>query len=381
MAKPLRDATRYRIKPVGAPIPFVENSIVQFELPRTGMLSRIWLQLKGTYRRDVGSLGLNKNDRLWNILRRINVNLNTGATNIVDISGYGLQTVNGTRFPNFESDSGGSAPTPLASAQPIVNNGTLFMDPEIFFFDATKGIPGAPEDVPLALLYEIPIALNQADYFDYGLINLESVRTRVMCVIQTGFINDLYGAPLGFPQPVTNLLFQNLTLECHYEYIDLPAPGVDPPPACLHILQEERIPFNNPGDIVYQVPRQGTLLRYFANMMIDGYNARFDGTLTVRINKTDDIYNIKNNVLAQLYRERYGHTANVGTHVLDLWNTGGTPAIGDFRDAINTESIATLEMITNLSTNPAHSSDTTVLPLGFNNNFVDNIRELIVPYS
>jgi hypothetical protein len=358
--KPFRYNTRQRYQQFGNIRYAAANSFlsqqVSFEIPRVGFLAGILVNVGGGWVRDhAGGDTGTYSGRLFNFVKRLRVDLNLGAASIFDCSGYGTYLLNGTEKIAYQPDLGGTAPTiPLP-------NGSLFMDPHVFLSgDPTTDAGG------LVLTYWIPIAANQGRNFTMGLINLQAPEVRATLSVQMiNSLAELYTAGAV----TTGTTFSNIDVTVDYLYYEVPNPDVVSfPPFIIHRCLEDRTPFANTGDVVYQIPRQGTLLRLIQNVITNNVNADDYRHLTVRINKTDDVYRmfITNNRF--FARFSYGHSLPVGSVVWDFWNAEEVPASGDFRDAIDTEAISTLEFITEIASTAT---------LGVGNNFVDSVREIV----
>ena len=88
---PFRYNTRQRVQPI-AVVPITLGTRVSTEIPRVGFLSQIFLRVDATV--TLSSAGALAVYSPWSIFRRVAVNLNIGSASVVDLSGYGLMTVN-----------------------------------------------------------------------------------------------------------------------------------------------------------------------------------------------------------------------------------------------------------------------------------------------
>lgn len=352
--KPFRYNTRQRIQRVGTQ-PFVQNGRLTFEVPRVGFLAGFFVQILGGITRAGGDTGT-LSERLWNIVKRFQVNINIGAAAIVDVSGYGLYLHNETQYTNFAADLGGLPATPGA---PL--NAELSADPAIFTLSAA-----APQvNAPFVLGFFVPVAANDGKNFNMGLINCQAPEVRVTLDMQLGQIADLFSAGAVIAGTTLN----NVNVDVHYLYYEVPNPAaVSFPPLVMHRLLEERTPFSNTGDITYLVPRQGNILKLEHNVIIDGVNSGLHNLYIIRINKTDDVYRESAFVNHWLSRTRYGHRLPVGQVIHDFWNSEGLPSSGDFRDVLDSEAVSTTESITNINSGAV---------LGVGNNFLDTVREIL----
>lgn len=368
---PFRYNTRQRIQPIGSnPVTLSGNPALNvnagtrltYEVPRVGFLAGFFVVLLGGLTRGGADTGA-FSQRKFNVLNRLQTNINIGAAAIDDISGYGLYLDNQARWENYSADLGGSATgNALFAVGTADNNEALCADPATWQgSDATPTVGGHE---PFTMQWYVPVAANDGDNFNMGLINAQAPEVRVTLDIQVGQLADLFvaGSTLTNTQLTANLLVT-------YLYYEVPNPQqVMFPPLMMHRCLEERTPFSNTGDITYLVPRQGNLLKLIHNVIINGVNSGQHNLYVIRVNKTDDVYRESQDTNRFLSRTRYGHRTPTGSVFHDFWNSEGLPSSGDFRDVIDTEAISTLESVVNI--NPG-------AVLGIGNNFLDTEREII----
>jgi hypothetical protein len=352
---PFRGNARQRIQRVGQ-YTFASNGRLSIELPRVGYLAGIFIQLSGTLVRTAGDTGL-FSDQYANILRRIQLNLNIGASQIFDVSGHGVSLLNQISTFNYAMDLGGQASGPKA---PLATSA----DPSVW--DGLDSVPNPsfPVGDMLGFSYFIPVAMNDGLNFNVGLINLQAPEIRATLDLQFGSEADLFeqGAT------ITGTTIGPSTLIVHYLYYEVPNPDlVAIPPYIVHRVVQERQAIAAVGDQVYTVPRMGQIQRIIHSVQLNGTtNGGAVGDLVIRVNKTDEIYRMAEFTNRFLARMRYGHKLPFGAFVHDWWRAADLNAAGDFRDVIDSEQISTLESIVN------------ILPtatLGSGNNFLDTIRE------
>lgn len=381
---PFRYSTRQRTRNLGDfSVAFGDS--ISLELPRVGFLAGLHLTFASGIVRNTADSGA-FSERVFNVLQRISINLNLGAASIVNISGFGLYTHNWTEKYNYGPDEGGSVGITASGAF----NGSLVQDAHVYRGTGSDGYPfgttaaaslaaplGAPQAAaPFLLTYWIPIAANDGRNFNMGLINLQAPEVRATLDVQiTSGIANMF-VP-GSVLTGTHLANNIAAVTVHMLFYEVPNPSrVLYPPLLVHRILEERQSFQNTGDIVYTVPRQGTVLRLHHNLFINGGNdgnpvlaqgpwMRFQ---TLRVNKTDDIYREFITFAKWHMRYRYGQKVPEGTYGWELWTAEEAPASGDLRDAIDSEAISTLESIITIADNAV---------LGTGNNFLDSIREII----
>lgn len=350
---PFRGNARQRIQRVTQNYPVTEGGRVSLELPRVGYLAGIHIQYGGSITRTAGDTGA-LSDQLANYIRRIQVNLNVGASQIFDVSGYGTALLNGAMSFNYAMDAYGAQsplfpmPVPLDSTQ----------DSEVFTAAAT--VPGTS---PLVLSYWVPIAMNDGLNFNVGLINLQAPEIRCTLDLSFGTVADLFA-----PGAVLTGTSVTGVVNVHYLYYEVPNPDlVDIPPYVVHRVIQERQAIAAVGDQVYTVPRMGQIQRIIHSVQLNGLlNTNRVGDLVIRVNKTDEIYRMTQGFNKWLSRMRYGHKVPEGAFYHDWWRAADLNAAGDYRDVVDSEQISTLESIVNISN---------AAVLGQGNNFLDTIRE------
>ncbi len=348
---PFRGNSRQRFQRV-AQLAYTPGDRLSVELPRVGYLAGILIQTFATLTRGAPSTGT-FSDQMFNWLRRLQLNLNIGAAQIIDISGHGCNLLNQAMSFNYAADLGGhdtGSPAPL----------TTTADPAVW--DGQDAVPSGPAD--LVFTYWLPVAMNDGLNFNVGLINLQAPEIRATLDIQTGTEADLMspGAVL------TGDTVANTTLVIHYLYYEVPNPDlVEIPPYIVHRVIQERQAIQATGDQVYTVPRMGQLQRIIHSVQINGVTDGADvQDLIIRVNKTDEVYRMAEFANRFLSRMRYGHKVPRGAFYHDWWRAADLNAAGDFRDVIDSEQISTLESIVQIAPGAV---------LGVGNNFLDTVRE------
>lgn len=333
-----------------------------YQIPQVGFLAAILVQVDGTITRAEGDTGT-FSGRLFNLLKRLRVSLNLGSASLVDASGYGIYQLDQTLKYNYGPDLGGDAGSP-----PFPANGYLVQDPLVY-----QGTDTVPETAaPFLFTYFVPISINLGRNFNLGLVNLQAPEIRAN--VEVTFNNsktELFETPVGDPAPVlTGTHFNDVRIRLSYLFYEVPNPDqVNYPPYVVHRLIEDRTPFANTGDVTYQIPRQGTLLRLLQNVILNGRNNGGDWrSLVLRVNKTDDIERQSSIDNRFFSRFNYGHSMPTGMIVWEFYNAEEVPCSGDFRDAIDTESVSTIEFITSIDNGAT---------LGNGNNFLDSLRQIV----
>ncbi len=356
---PFRGNSRQRFQRVGT-FPWTPSGRVSVEMPRVGYLAGILVNFFGGLIRTAGDTG-GFSDQFFNSpFQRLQLNLNIGASQIVDLSGHGCNLLNQAMSFNYAADLGGdgaaSIPAPL----------TTTADPAVWSGTAAVPNPSFPAADPLIFTLWIPVGMNDGLNFNVGLINLQAPEIRATFDVQFGSVADLF-AP-GSVIAGTSFGPSN-SIEVHYLYYEVPNPDlVDIPPYIVHRVLQERQGIFATGDQLYTVPRMGQLQRVIHSVQINGVTPASGviDNLIIRVNKTDEIYRMSFAANRFLSRMRYGHKVPRGAFYHDWWRAADLNAAGDFRDVIDSEQISTLESIVQIRTGTV---------LGVGNNFLDTIRE------
>jgi len=158
-------------------------------------------------------------------------------------------------------------------------------------------------------------------------------------------------------------------MHVYQEFYEVPDPRiVQQPPLFLHKILQETTSYSSTGDVLYTVPRGGSLLALVQYVRANANRTdSIDGFRTV-FNKTDTPYNEERQLKRIVNRLQYGNEWPVGCYIHDFYHATQEPFEGDSRDIIDTEALASLEQIT------AITSGTT---LGSGTNFVDSIRRIV----
>lgn len=337
---PFRYGTRQKFAKVGF-IPFAASSVASLELPRVGMMSKLIVQLRGTISTTNGGAdtGVLTDEGPWNLLNRLKVNTNIGAASLVDVSGFGAYMFQRLIEQGYSPDKAGVADT------------TPNADVHVF--------PLTGNAVAFVLTWIIPISGNDGINFESGLINLQAPETRVSIEATFGAIAD----------PMSNVGAISANLHVGYQYYEIPdTNSFDLPPLSLVRILEENMPIGATGDVVYTVPRMGTLLQLAHAVKLNGARSDSVDSLSIKFNKTDTVYNIERQFARVIERERYSLLPKTGVFYHDFWHAYGDVSTGDTRDAIDSEQLSTLESIVTVTAGAT---------LGANNNNLKAVRRIV----
>lgn len=333
--KPFRSGTRQRRNKIGA-LAYAANQTVTQVMNRVGYLSAILVQFRGTV--TLSGAGALADLGPWSLVQRFRVSTNIGAAVVVDVSGFGGFVANRQeRVAQDFAQAGIGQTTPSADihAAPVAMGANTW-----------------------CLSWRLPISANAGREFEFGLINLQSPETQVQLDIQTGALTD--GATL-----VTGIVG---SFHVYTEYFEVPQPSeFAQPPLSLCRLIEEQLPIGQVGDTVYTVPRMGVLMQ--AQLLLRANGVRSDGfdSHSVRFNKTDTPYVHERQLSRLLDRSAYGLNPITGLVAADFYYAAEGVNQGDTRDCIDTEELATVEIVMTVSAGTG---------LGANNNFLNVIRRI-----
>jgi hypothetical protein len=336
--QPFRSGTRQRRAKVGVIAYAAAQALTPLEMPRVGMLSRIYIQFRGTV--TLSGAGALSDLGPWNLLARLRINANIGSAALWDTTGYGAylmtQFIDSLGFRPDVAPIGATVNPASVHASPVASGANVWV-----------------------LSWVIPISANDGREFDLGLVNLQAPETRVTVELTTGALLD----------PATLVTATTGNFHVYYEYYEIPDPRVFqlPPLALVRTLEESQA-LAGTGDNIYTVPRQGVLLQLLHSLRANGLRSDGYDSISLRYNKTDTVYSVELGWQKIMERMRYGMLPPAGTFVHDLWHAASLIAAGDTRDAIDTEELSTLESICTVS------SGTT---LGSNNNFLVSIRRIV----
>lgn len=321
--KPFRPNTLLKARKAGV-IAFTDGgSGVNLNLPAVGYLSAIVCRLTGTL--NLGGAGALADLGPFNLLKTIEVFANFGGASIWKTSGFGAFIASNGFFPNFLPDAGDSR--------------SLTANSDVY------SAPVANGNNTWTLFYVLPIALNFGINFDAGLILLQS--NTVTVTIAPSFGNaagDAVASLIGGTGFSGNL-------HCYYLYFEVPPRDVAQPPLLIVRTLEEVAPIVAQGENIYRVPPMGTLLQLTSVIRLN--SVRSDGFDYSRIlyNKTETRFDMERQFLRFMNRAQGGMNLPVGCYRWDFWAAycNGVMSVGDSRDAIDTEEIAQLEVVYNIT--------------------------------
>lgn len=302
------------------------GSIPSIQIPQVGMLSRVLVEVIGTYTKAnaTGFVGLDGYDL---ILQRARIGLNNGSANLVDCSGIGVNIINQDLSPSL----------------PI-----------------KRGLITTAGAQTFAYKFILPINANQRRQFEMGLINLQAPELRATI--------DLTFNPLAslFATPADVTLFA-ATANVSYEYFEIPdlAQFDMPPLSIVRTIEEAPVAIAALGQQVYQLPRLGTMIDYHAVLVLNNLYVASIITpvsdFSWRYNKSDTQFQVNGSTWETYEAELYGRLLggsraflNNSAISMNLWAAGDRETDGgDFRDAIDTEENTTTEALITIAAGTA----------------------------
>lgn len=293
------------------------NSIPSILIPQVGMLSRIVVDVEGTYTK-ANATGTNLLDGYDAILNRAVVGLNNGSQNLVDLSGIGVNILNRDQSP----------------ALPI-----------------KRGLVTTAGAQAFSYKFVLPINANDRRQFEMGLINLQAPEVRATINLNFNPLSSVFATVAD----VTNFL---ATAQVAYEYFEIPDLNqyAMPPLTIVRSIEEAPAAVAATGVQLYQIPRLGTMIDYHA---VAVFNNVYGAVLTaftefaIRYNKSDVQYDVLmgnwETYEALMYANGAGPTRTslfTGAISFNLWAASDRQTNGgDFRDAIDTEENTTTEAL------------------------------------
>jgi hypothetical protein len=311
------DATRQNFTELPAQtVP--EQGRVYFQLPKVGLLSRMFLHIQGTANVTLGTGTAVLSERtLFNLIKRIRLVANSGAS-IFDVSGYGTYLINTLSRKN-------SIPTD----SPV--------DTGIKTLIHSAGV-SAGSNVWNAIL-EIPIAINERD--PIGMVLLQNNATQL--VLEVDF-NPVYGVTdIIAPIKVTGNAVAEFTgkVGVMMEYFTVPRNAEDYPALnVVHQWLEQSDAISSAGVFNKSLMRGNTYMKLLHFATINGaLNTADVERLRILYNQSEVPYTIDQITQLFLQRQRYGRDLPKGLFVHDWYMSNGLVGLGNSRDFINSANV------------------------------------------
>ena len=297
---------------------YVKDGRLYFDLPKVGLLSRLFLTLEGVMTVTVGTGTAALSERkAFNLIKRIRLIANSGAS-IYDVSGYGSYLINNLlRHANEIKDS-------------IVDEG---IDSEVYSAGVANGAN------PWKFGLEIPIAINERD--PIGLVLLQNSATQLTLEIE---FNPEYGVNAVIsPVVVTGNAVSSFVgkVGVMMEYFTVPRNKEDYPSLnVVHQWLEQQDAIASAGAWNKALLRGNTYMRMIHYVTLNNaLNTTDIEKLRVLYNQSEVPYTITKLPQLFLQRARYGKDLPKGTFVHDWYMSSGQVGLGTSRDFINSANV------------------------------------------
>jgi hypothetical protein len=297
---PFDAATRRKIVPLQIQTRPTGGGILRWNLPRSGLLARIYLGIRGSV---AGTLSAPNALGMASIVRRVRLQINSGV-DLFSVSGAGYH------YLLRGMSELGSDETPQSNAKDAVTATTFNLD------------------------MVIPVQINQRD--PVGLIMLQSEQTLVQLEVE--FEAD---ATVATGATVT------ATVTPYLEFFTVPVSRDDWPPLnVIHSILEETRAISAAGDAAYEWPRGNTYLQLVHGFGIGATGADSWNRVRVRTNQSDVMYDLVPMAL-DMERNFSGlmTTRELGAIPFDLVGSSGLGMYDKLRDTINSAMVTDLETV------------------------------------
>ncbi|MGE7954923.1 cytoplasmic protein [Lysinibacillus xylanilyticus] len=312
-------ATRATFQTLGSMPVNNENSTVSFTLPKSRLLSKIWLEFEGEFvvKTDMSQVAQKKNP--LEIVRRISVDLNNGFSPFIlsgrDLHLYTLNRMNPVTFSS---------------------KGAYLNTKQVNWVDTRKTADGQVNK--MRFMAQLPLTLNDRDAV--GLVLLQNEETVVNVTIDVGQMSDCFQLNL---QNKDEIIFKSLRVTPMLETFTIPpSPMAFPDLSVLKIVQAKEETFTENTMQTVKL-NTGTIYRKMVLYFEDEHGVpikdeEFLGNLELVFNTADVPFSIKPSILSSKNAiETYSSQIfEDGIFLLDFSNQG-LPNLGGSRDYIDTE--------------------------------------------
>lgn len=295
--------TRRKILPLTGAItrPTGGGTFGPLTLPKTGLLARIYLALRGTV---AGTLTSPNALGMASIISRIRVQANSGI-DLFNVSGAGYHYLLRNVLESEYVDPAGQS------------NATSAVTATTFNLDVV-----------------IPIALNMRD--PTGLIMLQNEQTIV----------NLYIDWLADASVATGATVTLTTGDCYLEVFTVPPDPKDWPPLnVVHQCLEDQQAISGAGDFPYSWPRGNTYVGMYHGFGIGASGADNFSKFAVRVNQSDYLQSTAVDYLDMEYRLYRGRARPAGSIFVDLLGSSGLGVYGLPRDMFNSALVTDLASV------------------------------------
>lgn len=345
---PFRGNAPRRLRRVGA-VEFANaRELNAVNAPQTGYLNGFWMSVSGTMNMAGGGGGALADEGPFNIIKKIVIESNEGATAHVNVSGYGLFAMNLVSNEKcFRADKAGI--------------GDTTPDADIYAAGVANG------NNSWQLWYYIPIALNRFMSRNAGLVDLSAREFQMKIKITTEDVANVISANLGtgFTGSI-EFWYEHFQVPQHYVGNEL---AVEIPVFARVRTVEQIDAFTNPGqDVSIEFPHDGALTQVIHEVVINGVRSDAYDTIKWVYNDDSNPYEWDRRLLKLQNRSHYGVNMPTGVVCLDFFNSTQHVNDGDTPDLVDTTKIVLIESRIKIQ-------DTAVLGVG--NNFIRTVRRYI----
>jgi len=295
--------TRRKVLPLTGAVtrPVGGGTFGPLTLPKTGLLARIYLALRGTV---AGTLTVPNGLGMSSIVSRVRVQANSGI-DIFNVSGAGYCYLLRNSLESEYIDPVGQ------------NTGTAAVTATSFNMDVI-----------------IPIALNMRD--PTGLIMLQNEQTIV----------NLFIDWLADTSVASGATVSLTTGDAFLEVFTVPPDPKDWPPLnVIHQCLEDQQAIAAAGDFPYYWPRGNTYVGVYHGAGIGAAGSDLFNRFAVRVNQSDYLQSTPVDFLDMEYRLQKGRARPAGGVFVDLLATSGLGCYGLARDMFNSALVTDLASV------------------------------------
>lgn len=308
-------ATRQTKQMLPSQIVEAENTQIQFNLPKTRLLSKVVLEIEAvaTLKSSAAAIPL-KPMAPYHALRRISFDLNNGFQPYV-VSGRDAYLYNTIRLNpnvlNVQTNKRGLA-----------------------YAETAASVAGT--DAKIKFQVQLPVTLNDRD--PVGLVLLQNNETNVTVTVDVGALKDIYALNASNNDIVT---FKSMTVTPLVETYSIPSvKEAFPDISVLKLVSAKADTFAGRGQSVVKL-NVGTIYRKLILYVEDTNGVPFkdedfNGNIELVFNQADIPYSMKPSLIAGGNHSELGFPLPEGVYVFDF-SYQGIPNFGGARDYIDTE--------------------------------------------
>lgn len=297
------NATRRKIVQLTTQSKPTGGGTVTFQLPRTGLLARVYLKIRGTVSGTVttaNALGFSS------IIRRVRLTANSGI-DVFNMSGAGYHYL----YHNMQEDEHDVAPQ---------SDGQVAVTATTFNLDMV-----------------IPIQINQRD--PVGLIMLQSEQTVLTLTVD-------FEADSGVVLSGGGTLVATVTP--YLELFTVPVDSADWPPLnMVHQTLEDATAVAATGEFTYTWPRGNTYLQVIHGLGYGHTPSDDVDRVQVRLNQSDYLIDVDVDWFDLERNYSAGTPRNIGQFPIDLMGSAGLGMYDKMRDTINSALVTDLATVLN----------------------------------